>query len=97
MIKVIARITLYPSSKGRKTPFLSGYRPLFEFPGYQLQTSGSIDLIENKSFDPGETQVVHITFLETVLKRASLSGGTKFVFGEGRITLGEGEILEVFP
>lgn len=47
MIKVKAHIELY--TNGRKTPFLPGYRPLFQFIE-ETRTSGSIELIDGVSF-----------------------------------------------
>jgi len=95
-IKTLARVTLYSWPDGRKTPIMTGYRPLFEFPGHNSKTSGRIDIIGKSTFEPGTTQEVEITFLETVLKKDAISPGTRFSFGEGPKPLGEGVILKVF-
>lgn len=70
MIKIKVRLKLYSGDLKRKTPFKSGYRPLFLFP-YGKLTSGSIDLIGNDQLHPNETQEVSIRFVnEDLLGRA---------------------------
>jgi translation elongation factor EF-Tu-like GTPase len=51
MIRIKAVIKLY--NDGRKTPFTSGYRPLFDFIE-ETKTSGQITLIDREVFYPGD-------------------------------------------
>ncbi len=92
MIKVKANIKLYKN--GRKTPFHSGYKPMFNFIE-EMKTSGKIDLIEKDEFFPGEEGQVNITFIDKKYLGDDFDIGKKFLFGEGEEPLGEGEITEV--
>jgi translation elongation factor EF-Tu-like GTPase len=92
MIKVKANIKLYKNS--RKTPFHSGYRPMFNFIE-EMKTSGKIDLIEKDEFFPGEEGEVNITFINKKYLGDDFDIGKKFFFGEGEEPLGEGKITEV--
>ena len=60
MIRIKAVIKLY--NDGRKTPFTSGYRPLFDFIE-ETKTSGQITLIDREVFYPGDEGIVEIAFL----------------------------------
>ena len=91
MIKVKAKIRLYKD--GRKTPFISGYRPLFSFIE-EMKTSGQIILNDQSEFYPGDEGVVEIVFLNKEYL-GTFDIGTKFTFGEGHEPLGEGEIKEL--
>ncbi len=90
MIKTRAHIKLF--ERGRKTPFVNGYRPLFSF-AKEMKTSGSITLIDKDEFHPGEEGEVEIIFLNLKYLGSSFDKGSKFSFGEGGPSLGEGEIL----
>jgi translation elongation factor EF-Tu-like GTPase len=92
MIKVKAYIKLYKD--GRKTPFQSGYRPMFDFIN-QMKTSGKIDLIQKDEFFPGEEGEVSVTFISKKYLGDDFDIGKKFTFGEGEEHLGEGEITEI--
>lgn len=92
MIKIKAIVKLYKN--GRKTPFSSGYKPLFDFVAY-TKTSGQIKLIDRDWFYPGDEGVVEITFLNQEYLGNNFSEGVKFTFGEGGEPLGEGEIKEI--
>ena len=94
MIKVKAKIKLYKSDSGRKTPFNNGYRPLFNFIP-EMKTSGQITLKDREEFFPGDEVVVEIAFLNKDYLGNDFGAGTKFTFGEGAEPLGEGEIREV--
>ena len=89
MIKIRAKITLY--KKGRITPFVSGYRPLFNFID-EMKKSGKIILLDRKEFLPGDEAEVEIIFLDKHYLGENFRSGTKFTFGEGPIPLGDGEI-----
>ena len=60
MIRIIASIRLYKD--GRRTPFSSGYRPLFDFIE-ETKTSGQITLLDREDFYPGDEGIVEIAFL----------------------------------
>ena len=94
MIKVKAIIRLYPSDVGRKTPFLSGYRPLFNFVA-QMKTSGMITLGDREEFCPGDQGIVEVDFVNEEYLGAIFGIGTSFTFGEGKAPVGEGEIKEI--
>lgn len=91
MIKVRAKIRLY---KIRKTPFKSGYRPLFNFID-EMKTSGQITLLDRKKIFPGESGYTEILFLNKEYLGKDFSEGVKFTFDEGSETLGEGEIISI--
>jgi translation elongation factor EF-Tu-like GTPase len=95
MITTICRIELYSFEKGRKAPFQSGYRPLFDFPNVQSKISGKIDLINTNSFSPGMSDIVKISFIEGIINMQNLIAGTRFSYSEGLQALGEGEVLEI--
>ena len=62
MIKVKASIYLY-KHKGRKTPFMNGYRPAFSFNENNDNTfTGYIELIDVTEFERGTLGEVFITF-----------------------------------
>jgi translation elongation factor EF-Tu-like GTPase len=90
MLKIKAQIYLYKEN-GRKTPFESGYRPLFDFKGSSSRYSGKIDLINKRIFLPGEIDEVYITFANV----DNLKVNYIFFFGEGLSRLGEGKVLAV--
>jgi len=94
MIKTIAFIKLYNNENGRKTPFFSGYRPLFNFIE-EMKTSGQITLIDRDAFYPGDEGLVEIAFINRDYLGNNFSEGVKFTFGEGREPLGEGVVKEI--
>lgn len=92
MVKIRAHIKLYES--GRKTPFNSGYKPLFNFIE-EMKTSGRIDLIDKEQFYPGEEGDVEIIFLNRDYLGSDFDIGKTFLFGEGAVPLGEGMVKEI--
>jgi len=92
MIKIKAYIRLY--KKGRKTPFLSGYRPLFNFVA-EMRVSGKIKLLDKDEFHPGDEGVVEISFLNRDYLGDDFEKGKTFTFGESEESLGEGVISEI--
>jgi GTPase len=92
MIKIRAHIKLFKN--GRRTPFRSGYRPLFNFVP-DMKTSGAIELIQNEEFYPGDEGEVIIRFLYQEYLGEDFAAGKEFTFGEGIIALGEGVVLEL--
>ena len=93
MIQVRAQITLY-KDHGRRTPFVSGYRPLFMFVP-EMKKSGQIKLTDRKAFVPGGHGVVEILFVDKDYLGLDFGVGKRFTFGEGGRELGEGEIIEI--
>lgn len=93
LIKIIAKIKLL--SGGRRTPFVSGYRPLFNFKNASTKISGRIDLIDSSQFEPGAEGLVYITFIRGMIADKSLIEGEDFTFGESEPVLGEGEIVQI--
>ncbi|HEX8514833.1 MAG TPA: hypothetical protein VF868_01450 [Bacteroidia bacterium] len=94
MIEVIAKIKVYDTQLGRKTPFNSGYRPLFSFIK-SMKTSGQITLIEGDKFFPGDEGIVKIKFANADYLGNNFRTGVKFTFGEGVQNIGEGEVIEI--
>lgn len=92
MVKVKANIKLYKGS--RKTPFHSGYRPMFNFID-EMKTSGKIDLIDRDEFCPGEEGQVNITFISRKYLGEDFEIGKRFIFSEGIETMGEGIVEEI--
>lgn len=92
MIRVKAIIKLFIN--GRKTPFITGYRPLFTFVE-GVKTSGQITLKVQSGFSPGDEDIVEITFLRREFLGENFGLGSKFTFGEGREPFGEGVIKEI--
>lgn len=92
---VVAKILLYDNNSGRKTPFLNGYRPLFNFQGKSSKVSGMITLLNMDKFIPGKTGIVEIKFLDNVIDLHNIKIGEKFTFDEGQSILGEGKIIRI--
>ena len=94
MVNVLAKIRLYVGV--RKTPFKSGYRPLFNFIP-EMKTSGQISFINDRtSFSPGEEGIVKILFGNEQYLGNDFGIGKKFTFGEGGTNIGEGEIIDIY-
>ncbi|WP_306353300.1 hypothetical protein [Flavobacterium sp. '19STA2R22 D10 B1'] len=93
MLKIKAKIYLY-QYKARKTPFNSGYRPLFNFEN-DIKISGNIELINTDLFYPGLQDEVFITFISDSVSKNDIKLDTIFSFDEGLNILGEGQVVEV--
>lgn len=89
MKTIHAKIKLYSGTGKRKTPFFSGYRPLFDLLSNTM-ISGAINFLDRKFLEPGSTAVVEITFLtpKSFIKDS-------FFFYESNEPLGEGVILNL--
>jgi len=74
---------------GRHKPFKSKYKPQFFFRTSNI--TGEITLIDAEVAMPGET----IEFQVTLVEKAAINPGLRFVMREGAKTLGAGIILEV--
>jgi translation elongation factor EF-Tu-like GTPase len=94
MITVLAKISFYTPNKGRRTPIVNGYRPLFNFGDAPTKISGRIDLIAREELKPGTTDFVKITFVGNIIADKYFKKGSKFTFDEGLNELGEGEVYE---
>ena len=94
MINVRAIIKLYRGDLYRKTPFINGYKPLFNFVN-DMKKSGRITLVNKDRFSPGEEGEVEIAFIDNNYLGADFGNGKKFTFSEGTHILGEGKILEI--
>jgi elongation factor Tu len=91
-LKMIAPIKL--NENGRKTPFYTGYRLLFNFIN-NMKTSGQINLIHQDQFNPGEDGAVEITFLNQNYLGEDFEVGKTFFFGAGMAPLGEGGVKAI--
>ncbi|MBN8878196.1 MAG: hypothetical protein J0I32_11660 [Sphingobacteriales bacterium] len=85
---------------GRKTGFLSGYRPnhVFEMPvnSSPLKTYiGDIQFEGQELFYPGETKIVTVRFLRQSAVEKYICVGQKWFINEGARTIGFGEVLEI--
>ena len=95
-IQILAQLKLFSGENMRRTPFVSTYRPIFEFEGARTKISGRIDLIGMNSFEPGTENTVYVTFLKGMISDDNFRKGRTFKISEGgKYNLGEGEILEV--
>jgi translation elongation factor EF-Tu-like GTPase len=95
-IKVVAHLELFEGNYMRRTGFVSGYRPLFEFKEANTKISARIDLTDKENFSPGSSGIVQITFLKGIISDSYLKKGESFIISEGgKYNLGKGEIMEV--
>ena len=101
LILVEAEITLKTTQQGgRKTGFISGYRPnhVFEYSvdGNFLQTFiGDIIFEDQSTIEPGETKIVTIRFLLNQPIEKYLSKGRKWWIHEGLKVIGEARITSL--
>lgn len=92
LFKIIAEINI--NKDGRRTlPIPTGYRPGFKF-GNNMQTSGSILLLNREDLKPGEKDIVEIRFISNVLL-GNINTGTEFRFYEGPFEIGRGKVVEI--
>ena len=101
LIIVKAKITMKTTEDGgRKSGFISGYRPnhVFELPE-ELQNLttyiGDIVFEDEKLFEPGQTKIVTVRFLKTPLIEKYINVGQKWFINEASRNLGYGEIIEI--
>lgn len=81
---------------GRKTPFVKGYKPLFNFKTAtdftgQINSIQSEDSLQLDMVQPGDKVQISVTLLTPV----ALEEGTEFYIKEKNITIGMGKILKV--
>ena len=94
LIKKVAKIQLFTGEGKRRTPIISGYRPLFDFVGAKTKLSGKIDLINDDKIYPGSSGIVNITFIKGIINENFFKKGTFFTFSEATLSLGKGEIID---
>jgi translation elongation factor EF-Tu-like GTPase len=82
VIKITAKIKLFSGAGVRQTPFLNGYRPMFNFEGASTKISGKIELLNAASFGPGMSGIVTIVFLKGLIDGIYFRAGEKFTFDE---------------
>lgn len=87
MLKLKVKLKLYSGRFKRKSPFKSGYRPLFDVYDGAL-ISGKITLLDREAFYPGDEGDVEITFANV-----SACDSKKLYFYEGKECFGECEII----
>lgn len=95
LIQVLSKIELFSGDKMRKTAFVSGYRPLFDFLGANIKISGSIDLINGDEFKPGNKDIVRLTYLRGIINDTYINVGSVFTFSERANAFCNGEIIEI--
>jgi hypothetical protein len=100
LLIVKAKLKLYPTSEGgRKSGFISGYRPnhVFEYKiGQPLKTFiGDIIFDEQPTIEPGEEKIVTVRFLSHQPIENYLTIGNKWWIHEADRCLGEADILEI--
>jgi len=99
LIKIKAKLTLKTAEEGgRKNGIISGYRPnhVFEYnnDGELLQTFvGDIIFNEQPTIEPGETKEVTVRFVLNQPIEKYLNKGQIWWLHEGRITIGEAQVL----
>lgn len=102
LIIVKARISMKKTDEGgRKSGFLSGYRPnhVFEMPDDGLSKLityiGDIIFEGQELIDPGENKIVTVRFLKHPAIAKYIKVGQKWFINEGARTLGFGEIIDI--
>lgn len=81
------------SDGGRRSPFLSGYRPQFRFDG--RDNDCNITLVDREQLGDGETGRIALTFLRPELQTGRLSVGAEFCIAEGARVVGQGKITAI--
>ncbi|MDR6781626.1 translation elongation factor EF-Tu-like GTPase [Pedobacter africanus] len=92
VFKIEAEIKI-KAEGGRTWPIKTGYRPGFNFVD-KMQTSGSINLLNNDDLKPGDKGTVEIKFFSNELL-GEIQPGTLFKFYEGPVEIGSGIVLKV--
>ena len=101
LIIVKAKITMKSTDEGgRKSGFISGYRPnhVFEIPedmGNLKSYGGDIVFDDEELFEPGKTKIVTVRFLRNPIVEKYIKVGQNWFINEAARTLGYGEIVEI--
>ena len=98
IIRVKAKLKMKTTAEGgRKTGFISGYRPNHVFErinGQMLQTYvGDIVFEGQHTIEPGEEKIVTVRFLASMPIEKYINVGRKWWVQEGGRVLGEAEII----
>lgn len=92
VFKIEAEIKIN-TERGRTWPIRTGYRPGFKFIN-DMQTSGSICLLNSNELNPGEKGLVEVNFISNELL-GEIQIGTEFKFYEGPVEIGDGKVTKV--
>jgi hypothetical protein len=100
LISVKAKLKIRtPEEGGRKTGFISGYRPnhVFEYHNDEIIRSymGDIVFDDQQTIEPGEEKIVTVRFLLNQRVDPFLNVGRKWWIHEGGRVIGEAEIIEI--
>jgi elongation factor Tu len=83
-------VTLQKEEGGRKTGFISGYKPQFYF--RTTDVTGTVYLnIQDDIIMPGDSTEVYVELLSPI----AMETGSKFAIREGGLTVGAGQVLEI--
>ena len=74
---------------GRKTPFLSGYRPQFYF--RTTDVTGEVKLLEGDMVMPGDNSRLEVTLIAPI----AMDEGVRFAIREGGVTVGSGVVTKI--
>jgi translation elongation factor EF-Tu-like GTPase len=99
LLTVKAKLTMKRTEEGgRKTGFISGYRPnhVFEYNQRQLLQTfiGDIKFEGQDTIEPGEQKLVTVRFLLNQPIEKYISIGRKWWIHEGQTVIAEAEIVE---
>ncbi len=67
LIQISAKIKLFKGANATQTPFITGYRPLFNFKNANTKISGRIELVDRSTFAPGDTGIVKVSFVMGII------------------------------
>ena len=93
-ISLLAKVTYY-SNTGRMSPIYSGYKPPFIFENAKTAISGLVELLNVECLKPGTTENIYITFIQGIIDNEYFKPEVRFYFNEGKLRLGEGEIVAI--
>lgn len=83
-------VTLAKEEGGRKTGFISGYKPQFYF--RTTDVTGTVYLnVKSDIIMPGDDTEVYVELLSPI----AMENGSKFAIREGGLTVGAGQVLEI--
>ncbi len=74
---------------GRKTPFLTGYRPQFYF--RTTDVTGEVKLLEGDMVMPGDNAQLEVTLIAPI----AMDEGVRFAIREGGVTVGSGVVTKI--
>ncbi len=74
---------------GRKTPFLTGYRPQFYF--RTTDVTGEVKLLQGDMVMPGDNAALEVTLIAPI----AMDEGVRFAIREGGVTVGSGVVTKI--